>query len=457
MDKGLEATYLTNVVHAYDAFLEAHESEVPDAIEKFEAEIHKSNVKFGRFTIPSYFKPHFLTPVQQNLLKRVSVQMVRLLRKVTELYFTEPIVTRMFQLSPEARSLVEIDPGYASNVVLTRLDSFMEGLTVKFFELNCDSPAGMGYADVLEEILFRQPLVAKFAATLHLRHESRAKELLRALMDCYTEFGGTERPHIAIVDWRTVRTRSEFEILKEIFEAQGHQTVICDPRDLRFRHGKLYADEFRVDLVYRRVISSELLEKLDEVEDFVKAYRERAVCVINPFRSRLAGSKSVLSVLTNPGFDHLFTEAENRLKYEHIPWTRRISDAERFYGGKKVYLIDFLKDEKESLVLKPSEGYGGKNVTVGCETPNDEWNRVIDRAVREDWVVQEYVSIPTMSVPLVRNGRLEFEARKVSINPFAFGERFAGSISRMSEDSVINVSHSGGLAPAVPIEEVHER
>ncbi len=457
MDKGLEASYLTNVMHTYDAFLEAHESEVADAIERFENEVHKSNVKFGRFTIPSYFKPHFLTPVQQNLLKRVSVQMVRLLRKVTELAFTEPIVARMFQLSAEARALVDIDPGYSSNVVLTRLDSFMEGLNVKFFELNCDSPAGMGYADVLEEILFRQPLVAKFAATLHLRHESRSKELLRALIDCYTEFGGTERPHIAIVDWRTVRTRSEFEILKEVFEAEGHPTVICDPRDLRLRHGKLYADEFRVDLVYRRVISSELLEKLDEVEDFVKAYRDRAVCVINPFRSRLAGSKAVLSVLTNPGFDHLFTESENRLKYEHIPWTRRISDADRFYGGKKVYLIDFLKDEKESLVLKPSEGYGGKHVTVGCETANDEWNRVIDRAIREDWVVQEYVSIPTISVPVIKNGRLEFEARKVSINPYAFGERFAGTISRLSEDSVINVSHSGGLVPAVPMEEVHER
>ena len=42
--------------------------------------------------------------------------------------------------------------------------------------------------------------------------------------------------------------------------------------------------------------------------------------------------------------------------------------------------------------------------------------------------------------------------RHFNINPFAIGGRYAGMITRISTDPVINVSAGGGLLPCVAVE-----
>ncbi|MBI4971940.1 MAG: glutathionylspermidine synthase family protein [Candidatus Omnitrophica bacterium] len=448
-----------NAEDTYDRFLLAAGHEMIRTVSQFEERVHQSLFKYGRFAIPTFFKPYFLTPRQEKLIKNVTETMARILEKVIQIYFEEPQLRRLFNLSKEAAELIAIDPGYKRNVNVARFDSFLEGENLKLIELNTDSPAGMGYADLLEDIFFETHELEDFFHAFHFRRDNRRQKLLESLLGAYGEFqgGSTHHPRIAIVDWRTVRTRPEFEALKAFFEERGYPTTIADPRDLRLKHGKLYHDDFQIDLVYRRVIFNELLEKLDEVKDFIEAYRTRVVCVVNSFRSKLAGTKTVLSILTTPEYDHFFTEEENKIKSENIPWTRRVIDCEHFYGTKKIFFIDFLKDEKEQLVMKPSEGYGAKDVTVGLETRDDDWNRTIDKALKSDWVLQEFVRIPFMNVPIVINNKLEFVRKKSSINPFCFGGRYATCLSRLSEESVINVSHGGGLIPSVSEDEVHNR
>src|SRR5947199_9861893 len=83
--------------------------------------------------------------------------------------------------------------------------------------------------------------------------------LLDALVASYREWGGTASPPlIAIVDWREVPTFSEFELMRDAFTALGVPTVICDPRDLAFDAGRLWADGRPVDLVYRRVLINDM-------------------------------------------------------------------------------------------------------------------------------------------------------------------------------------------------------
>lgn len=137
------------------------------------------------------------------------------------------------------------------------------------------------------------------------------------------------------------------------------------------------------------------------------------------------------------------------MKRLHLPWTRRLIDADKFYGGKKIYLIDFLKDEKETLILKPSLGYGGKGVVIGRETKDEDWNQAIDRAVKGEYVVQEFVNIPIFSVPVVVNRKLELGYKKINLNCLVCGSKLAGSLSRLSDESVINVARGGGLVPTV--------
>lgn len=438
-----------SIDQVYDEYLRTHAKVIVPAIHRFEEKLHHSHVKFGRFTIPTFFKPHFINAKQAKLLHSVCDQLVRITERVVRLYFEEPGLREAFSLSREADELIQINPGYSKAVILARLDCFLEGAQLKFMEFNCDSPAGMGYTDSLEQVLFETEELKAFFEEFHCQRDARSQRLLDALLGAYEEFGGYETPQIAIVDWKTVRTRPEFEALKMFFEDKGYKTAIADPRELRYKSGKLYHGNFRIDLLYRRAIFNELLEKLRDVGDFLKAYKDRAVCVVNPLRSRLAASKALFAVLTNPAYDRYFSAPENELKREYLPWTRRMSDAENFYGGRKIYLIDFLKDEKETLVLKPAEGYGAKEVTIGQETRDEEWNQTIDKALKTNWVVQEFVKVPIVAVPTVVNHKLELAAKKISTGCFVFGGSYAGSFSRLSDETVINVSRGGGLIPTV--------
>lgn len=440
-----------NLDYAYDQYLKANESRAVHAIQQFKEKIKTPEFTFGRFTVPAFYKGYFLTPKQHHLLKRASSAFSQILNTATRLYFEEAQLRSHLRLSPEAEELVKIDPGYSQSIVFSRFDSILEGEGLKFLEFNCDAPAGAAYADQIESALMSEKLIEPFAEEYHLVKSERVQAILTALLSVYEEFGGYETPQIAIVGWRHARTAAEFQHMKTYFESKGYKTTIADPRELQYKGGKLYHKGFRVHLVYRRVIFEELIERLDEVQDFLRAYKDKAVCVVNPLRSKLASSQSIFSLLTTPEFDRFFSENENALKQQLLLWTRSLSDAEDFYGRRKGFIVDFLKDEKEDIVLKPNgSSHGARRVHMGRETPDGDWNVAVDKAMKEeDWVIQEYVSVPIMTVPEIVNQKLDFVYKKYNFNLLVFGGKFAGGFVRLSDDSVINVATGGGVIPAL--------
>jgi len=67
----------------------------------------------------------------------------------------------------------------------------------------------------------------------------------------------------------------------------------------------------------------------------------------------------------------------------------------------------------------------------------------------EDWVVQRYVDITQITVPVMNGKSIKMVSKKYNINPFVFAHRYAGSVARLSDQSVINVSAGGGLVPVI--------
>jgi hypothetical protein len=440
-----------NLDYAYDQFLKNQESRAVPAILQFKEKLKGPAFSYGRFTVPAFYKAYFVTPKQQHLLKRVASTFSQIVNKTARLYFEEAQLRSHFRLSPEAEELVKIDPGYSRHVVFSRFDALLEGESLKLLEFNSDAPTGAAYTDQLESAFLSEELLWPFVEEHHLASSERVQGILSTLLSVYEEFGGYETPQIAIVDWRHARASAEFEYMKSHFESKGYKTTIADPRELQYKGGKLYHKGFRVNLIYRSVAFGELLERLDEVQDFLRAYKEKAVCVANSLRSSLVSSKSIFSLLTTPEFERFFTENENAMKTQHLPWTRCLSDAEDFYGHRKVFLIDFLKDEKDAVVLKPvGPSRGARRVAIGRETPDGDWNAIVDRALKEqDWVIQEQIPVPTMTVPEVVNQKLDLVYKKFNFNMLVFGGKYAGGFVRLSDESVVNVATGGGLMPVL--------
>jgi hypothetical protein len=64
------------------------------------------------------------------------------------------------------------------------------------------------------------------------------------------------------------------------------------PEQLEYRNRVLRKGNFEINVVYRRLGVQEFLLRFDLSHPLVQAYRDRAVCVVNSFRSELAHKKA---------------------------------------------------------------------------------------------------------------------------------------------------------------------
>ena len=96
-----------------------------------------------------------------------------------------------------------------------------------------------------------------------------------------------------------------------------------------------------------------------------------------------------------------------------------------------------------------------RHALASGETDEATWQNLVTRILknREDWVVQRYVDISQMTVPSVNGDGIKMIYKKYNLNPFVFAHRYAGSVARLSDNSVINVSAGGGLVPVVNYEQ----
>jgi hypothetical protein len=437
----------------YRALMEANPKEMAVEHGKLRERLTARNCLYKGQPFPMFMMPHFISKEQNELLTFACQNLISAVEKVTHLYFSDPVFADSFGLSPGERVLMEIPPLVERKIVLCRPDGFLaegreQAQILSFIEINADSPAGMVDGDILsEEFLALSPMdeVRKHYA---IEHDRMKERYLAVLLSKWREFGGTESPQIGIIDWDEVQPRTEFYLLAEFFESHGHPSKVGDPRALEFRDGKLYLGDFRVDLVVRRVITRELAEKLDEVKGFVDAARAGAVCIVNPFRSKLASFKGIFNVLTNPEHHHLFTRSELDVIDKHIPWTRQVEPGRVDFHGEVLEMEKLLAKHKERIVLKPTHGYAGKDVFVGMDCPEAEWSDVSAKALagKSNYIAQEYVPIPEAEFPAFAPD-LVFVPKKVNINPFVLDGAYAGCMSRVSDSSIINLARGGGQQP----------
>ena len=396
----------------------------------------------------SFLRPHLLGPAEWRRLRDDGRRLMELAVRVARHAFAGDVGRLCaFLGTPEAEARwVAIDPG-PPDVVLSRLDAFLEGPTPRFIEVNSDAPAGFGYGDRMAEVFARLPAFRRFAAAFRVRYHPSGPALVDALLAVWQARGGTASPVVAIVDWAEVKTRADQEILRALIEARGVPCRLADPRDAVLAGGRLTFDGVAADVVYRRAVLSELVEREGDVRVFMDAYRSGAALFVNSFRCHLSEDKAFFALLTDEAFAELVTAEERRFLADVVPWTRRVAERRTWRDGEEIDLLPFVLEHRESLVLKPAHGYGGRSVLVGDETAPDVWEAAAVTGLSEPWVVQERVTIPEEPFPVVEDGVLRFEALKVNVNPFYAAGAEVGAVTRASRSSVINVSAGGGSVP----------
>jgi hypothetical protein len=405
-----------------------------------------------------YLRPLILARSQYEEIASAARVLAGAFERLAQAALSDPRLRDELVLTEREKLMATFDPGYERLCVTSRLDAYLNGDEFQFLEYNAESPAGIADQMQLEKVLFPLPHMKEFLERYAHWTPRPHRRLLSALDSTYREWGGrAQRPQIAIVDWEGVSTASEFEILREYFEREGYATMIVDPRALEYDGRALTAGSFRVDLIYKRVVIHEFLDRFDERHAMSRAYAEGKVCMANSFRSKLAHKKAGFAILSDPAYEHLFTPEQRSCIARHIPWTRRVREGWTSYGGERRDLLELVRQERERLVLKPNDDYGGHGVRIGWETDAAEWDETIALALETPFVVQERVAVRKVRMPgFTATGSsadgLEVEELFVDFNPFLFLNEVEGGLVRLSASSLCNVSSGGGETALLVLE-----
>jgi hypothetical protein len=407
---------------------------------------------FGPRPLCTVLRPHFYEQEHWNYLKQETEMLLGAFGKAHVACMSDAGLREQLDLEAYEEALFNLDIGYEAPWTTSRLDSFFDAdrYTLRFVEYNAETPAGMAYEDQLAEAFLNLEPMKRFAEHYELRNFSVCHNLLGSLVEVYRQWGGVGKPQIGIIDWADVPTLNEHELCREYFEAHGFSTILADPRALEYQNGHLWAGDFRIDLIYKRVLCSELVARMGMVNPIINALRDRAVCMSNAFSAKLMAKKASFAFLSDERNSKLFNAQEQAAIEAHIPWTRRIQDRKTVYHGRTVDLLPFLADNREHFVLKPNDEYGGKGVMIGWETSSEEWYATLQQAMTNPYVAQERVDAAYEDFPSVIDGRLDISERLVDTDPFIFfGQTTNGSLTRLSRGALLNVTAGGGsVVPA---------
>jgi hypothetical protein len=435
-----------------DAIARYHDGLTPELAEESErwlsARLADRQMMFGSRPLCTVVRPRFLTRQAYLQIQRAGAAIGRAFTRVHAAAMERPDVLAQFRLTDWERTLLADDDGLPVPSPLGRYDAFFTagGSGLKFTENNAETPAGSAYGDVLSELFLALPGLKPFRQAYDVRTLPSRPSVLQTLLECYhSATGRRELPAIGIIDWNDVPTQSEFQAFKAWFESLGLTCIIADPRELEYTGGKLRAGGRVIDLIYKRVLIHELVGREGMEHPMVRAVRERAVVMVNPFRCKVLHKKASLAVLSDERNAALFDAPMRRAIADHIPWTRVVEPRTTRWQGREVDLLDHVSRHRAQFVLKPNDDYGGTGIVLGWEVDDATWSSALQAATVAPSVVQERIHQPSELFPSWTGGELQVSERIVDTAPYVFGGSYVdGCLSRISTAALVNVTAGGG-------------
>jgi hypothetical protein len=416
----------------------------PSLFEQLHRAMRTNGLVYADRPISVALRPHFLERLQFETHTAIAELIASALEKVAAAAVQSPALMTQLGLTDTEQKLAMVDPGFTRAAVTTRLDGFVHGKEIKFVEYNAENPSSLSDQEGLNRVLFELPAMSILAQRYCVEQFSPTERLLVSLLLTYREWGGKGVPNIAIVDWKNLPSSSEFVVLRNYFAAHDVQTIICSPDELEYNRGQLRCGEFEIDLVYKRIIIHEFLARYDETHPLVRAYLNHDVCLVNPFRCKIMHKKTSFETLTDEAYRSWFTSKERAAIARSIPWTRRMIDRRTMYHDQSIELVDFVRENRARLVLKPNDDYGGHGVFFGPQLDDAAWDNAIATALSSDYVVQQVVDLCPEEFPIFNETEWKLQPMFVDTNPFLFSGKVCGAMVRLANSPIVNVTSGGG-------------
>jgi hypothetical protein len=339
---------------------------------------------------------------------------------------------------PEEEALLACDVQRAEPDQIARIDGFLDdGGAWRTIEYNAESPGGIAFGDTLVSIFSDTPAARRLFAEFGLRRFDGLGRTLEVLKKAHRRRIGLDprtpcAPTIAVVDWASAPTRREFELCAERFSKEGCPSFVCQPSELVFDGARLTDAAGRaIDVVYKRVLVKDLVKHGGVAHPLARALAAGKVAVASGFGVHRLYRKEGYALLHRPDIVAELAPDERDAVARCVPWSALRGGPHD--GPDAEGLRTRALRDRERLVLKPTDDYGGHGVVLGWLTSPGDWTAALDRARAAPHLLQTRVAIPCAEWPIVEDGRIVDRRFHADVNPYiwegieseGFGARLA--------------------------------
>ncbi|NUM36686.1 MAG: hypothetical protein HUU50_19260 [Candidatus Brocadiae bacterium] len=404
--------------------------------------------------LPVSLLPLLLNKKEIRLFQYTSEVIAGIIEKTLLALSTSPRIKEYISYESIPQKWLEVSPGYKRQVPIARFDAIFDGKNLKYIEFHTDSPGAQAWGDTIRKVLVEHPF---YRSLSRFPDEDTKPSVLATIKEgietLYKEFThkASDKISVAFADYEDSPTAMDTLLCTRYLSQQGMDAFVADPRQFTLRDGVAYCKGKKVDIVRRVMKSQEFLREQSKNENFIKGCLEHTFCMINPFRSIYGGEKALFALITNPEFQHLYTKKEIEIIKHHIPWTRMLSEQETTdWQGEKIVLSDFVKNNRERLVMKTTRVLLGKDVFLGIETDPKEWEKnFLAQKGNKDWIVQEYVPGKEIPMPCVSGKKIHLEKRYFTLGSFVVNGKFCGILGRFADIPLVHLSKASGFLPVL--------
>lgn len=413
-----------------------------ESIEQSDAWVHGAPVAFS-------YVPNLFNAQDLDYLQGVCTTTHRILTKVIDKFLEDPTYREIFHFPAEVERLILLPCNYPEKLPMGRFDIFLDEAdnSFKFCEFNTDGSGAMSRDFLVSEALAQTETYKRFAASHRVESFELFDSWVEAFMEsfkqdpCYVE-----NPTVCVTDFKESGVFSDFNRFIDAFKRAGVDARFVDVRSFEFDGERLMdpSDGRQINAIYRRSVTSEILQHPGECDALINAVEAGKVCLIGHFRTTVVHSKMVNVALFDPRTREFLTQEEWKFVQKHVPATYRLR---RDTADLDVAAV---KANKDAWIIKPEDDYGASGVFPGVDFPQEEWEQLVDQNMDNSYIAQEFYQPRRVNVILPQEpedgNACKVESWQQMPGFYQYNGKLAGFYVRLGNEGVIALDHGGIIA-----------
>ena len=413
-------------------------------IEASDAWVHGAPVAFS-------YVPNLFNKDDMDYLQKVCTTTHTILSKVIRRYLDDVSYRELFCFPKEVERLICLPCAYSELLPMGRFDIFLDEKdgSFKFCEFNTDGSGAMSRDLLVSEAMMQTKTFERFAQNHKVERFELFDSWVEAFMKSFREDPCyVPNPTVCVTDFAESGVFSDFNRFIDAFKRAGVNARFVDVRSFVFDGEHLIdpSDDTVINAIYRRSVTSEILQHPGECNALIDAVEAGKVCLIGHFRTTVVHSKMVNVALFDPRTREFLTDEEWEFVKAHVPATYRLRHDTADLD------IDEVKANKDAWIIKPEDDYGASGVYPGVDFDQKRWEELVDANTDRSYIAQEFYTPRKVDIILPGDEQAKVQSWQQMPGFYQYNGKICGFYVRLGQEGVIALDHGGIIANSFKVD-----